>query len=252
MYNMGNGYVHIINNMDFERLTSRQGSEVDVDLLKSFFQLSVNWNDFHIRKNQTVQEMKDELATIARYDYTSYGAFFLIILSHGTEYGLCGKDSNPNDPQNVLDVERDVLPLFASSKCPSLSEKPKVFIMQACRGNMDDNGHLVQTDAVRTEPPRQYRFVPDTSEYLLCYPCAPGYTSLRNTGEGSLFIRSLVLVFKEKYRDEDISRMLLRVNHNVALQNVTLRIKQMPSHDNRLTRLTFFEGFFINKRQKIK
>ena len=246
-----NGFVYIINNMDFSHHSQRKGSEVDVKTLQSFFVDTVYWGDnFNVDDNLTVEEMKTKLKNIGRWDFSKNGAFFLIILSHGSEYGVCGTDSNPNNPENVLNVEQHILPLFTNTNCPSLCEKPKVLIMQACRGDMDDDGFCVETDAVMTHPPVHFtRHIPNTSEYLLCYPCAPGYTSTRNTGYGSTFIRSLVYIFKEKYKDEDISRMLLRVNYNVAHQNNSLRIKQMPSHDNRLTRLTYFQRFFTKKKR---
>ena len=235
--------------MKFDNYGHREGSELDVKMLKDFFVNVMGWDKFKVVSDLTVEQMKSNLNGISENDFKRYGAFFLIILSHGSQYGICGTDSMQNQPGNVLNVERDVLPLFTNNNCPTLREKPKVFIMQACRGDMDDNGHTVETDAVMERPPQYYkRHIPDTSEYLLCYPCAPGYTSLRNTGIGSIFIQCLVEVFKEYHNKEDISRMLLRLNYKVARQINSLRIKQMPCHDNRLTRLTYFKTFFIKKR----
>lgn len=253
MYNMGSqGYVHIINNINFDcpKHTKREGSDRDVKMLKELFCDTIGWEKFKVEPDLTVDGMKSSLKNISDNDFSKYGAFFLIILSHGTKYGICGKDSNPNTPGNVLNVEHDVLPLFTNTECPTLREKPKVFIMQACRGDMDDNGYCVESDAIMTQPPDRYkRQIPDTSEYLLCYPCAPGYTSLRNTGIGSIFIQCLVQVLKERHDEEDISRMLVRLNYKVARQDNSLRIKQMPSHDNRLTRLTYFKSFFMKKKR---
>ena len=37
----------------------------------------------------------------------------------------------------------DILDKFTADKCPSLANKPKVFIVQACRGALKDKGHEV-------------------------------------------------------------------------------------------------------------
>ena len=249
------GYVLVINNTNFDDLRNRDGSDKDVESLKEFFVNTIYWFDFKVVSDMTVQGMKDHFNQISKYDFSKYQAFFVFILSHGNQYGICGKDSIPGNKSenNVLNVEKDVLPLFNNSNCPSLCDKPKVFIMQACRGDMDDEGHCVETDAVMDSPPTKFtKHVPNFSEYLLCYPCIPGYTSLRNTGHGSYFISSMMKIFTEKHRKEDITRMLTRVNYNVSRQVNGLRIKQLPSHDNRLTRLTYFNGFFVEMKRQIE
>jgi len=248
------GFVFIINNIEFDHLKNRSGSDEDVDCLYNFFAKTIYWHDaFNVKRNLTVSAMKEQFSHLSNRDFSTYNAFFVFILSHGNRYGICGTDSKPHDYENVLNVERDVLPLFSNSKCPTLCEKPKVFIMQACRGDQDDEGYSVETDAVMNSPPVNYtRHIPNFSEYLLCYPCIKGYTSLRNTGNGTYFINSMMKIFTEKYRKEDIIRMLIRVNYNVARQHNGLHIKQMPSHDNRLTRLTYFDGYFIEMKKQLE
>lgn len=256
LYDMTNrGFVYIINNVEFDHLNDRHGFDVDFNNLRTFFLEKVMWReeDVQFQKNLTVKEMQDIIIMLRRYDYNNHGAFFLIILSHGNKFGICGKDSLQNDSVTVLDVEKDILPYFSASNCPSLADKPKVLIMQACRGDMDDNGTPLETDADMAEPPTRYRRqIPDMSEYLLCYPCVPGYTSIRNVESGTYFIQSLVKIFNAKYDKEDILTMLLRVNYDVSRARNSLRTKQMPSHDNRLTRKTYFHSYFVKMQAVLR
>ena len=143
LYNMGNnGYVLVINNVNFDMLPTRYGSDNDVELLRKFFVNTIFWNTFDVMTDMTVQDMKDYFKSISMYDFSCFQAFFVFILSHGNKYGILGKDSLPNDCDNVLDVEQDVFPLFRGSRCSTLYGKPKVFILQASRGNNDDFGSV--------------------------------------------------------------------------------------------------------------
>lgn len=53
----------------------------------------------------------------------------LAVLSHGTEDNvICGVD------EKMINVIDEICPIFSSRKCPSLSGKPKMYILNACRG----------------------------------------------------------------------------------------------------------------------
>lgn len=51
----------------------------------------------------------------------------VVVLTHGTRDTLIGTDEEPVDIHDFFDC-------FSASKASGLSGKPKIFIIQACRG----------------------------------------------------------------------------------------------------------------------
>lgn len=68
----------------------------------------------------------------ARNEHRTSDSTFLVLMSHGVRAGLCGT--------NCQDESTDILPIdtiystFNNRNCQALLEKPKVIIIQACRG----------------------------------------------------------------------------------------------------------------------
>jgi caspase-like apoptosis-related cysteine protease len=65
-------------------------------------------------------------------DHRNSDCILFVFMTHGYNGKLYAKDTHYNpDPLRLL---------FTSDKCPSLAGKPKIFIIQACRGNSPDFG----------------------------------------------------------------------------------------------------------------
>ena len=58
------------------------------------------------------------------------------------------------------------------------------------------------------------------ADFLIAYSTVADYVSYRNDSEGSYFIRALVKVFREKYKDDHLSDMLTEVNNVVSELNL--------------------------------
>ena len=69
------------------------------------------------------------LKEVSFRDHSAYDAFILVILSHGNNDGIYGIDGT----KGFVSLE-DITALFDSTKCQSLSGKPKMFFIQACQG----------------------------------------------------------------------------------------------------------------------
>ena len=79
------------------------------------------------------QDMTIELKSFAaRPEHRTSDSTFLVLMSHGIRTGVCGKKYSEEVP-DVLKVNT-IFQILNTWNCPSLKDKPKVIIIQACRG----------------------------------------------------------------------------------------------------------------------
>ena len=81
----------------------------------------------NLTKDQLIQTV-DEIA--ANGMLTSYASLVVCLLSHGGLGTIEGVDGQP------VNVISDLQWAFNSHKCPDLINKPKIFIIQACQGDI--------------------------------------------------------------------------------------------------------------------
>lgn len=186
------GICLIINNLVFhdEDTEDRYGGERDEEVLHQLFQEELR---FVVKVFHDLQyfEMRQVAEKFAKLDHSNYDAFICIIMSHGGE-----KDTIEGVKGRKIYIE-NITSEFKPSKCPTLAEKPKVFIVQACRGRSEDQNlqpvHLTTADSAKSGPfkdstlPRSV--TPEESDFLYAFSTVPGYVSLRFPGIGSPFIQ---------------------------------------------------------------
>ncbi|CAH1795558.1 unnamed protein product [Owenia fusiformis] len=239
------GVAIIINQRDFDPDTgmgARMGTDRDADALEvRFYALGfevVRYNSI------TATLMVSVLNKAGKMNHSDADCFACVILSHGEEGVVYGTDG-------VVPIEKLTEP-FKGNKCESLRGKPKMFFIQACRGQKfdegvettDDDGEgLDETDA------NTVHRIPAEADFLMAYSVVPGYFSWRNSTRGSWFIQALCSVL-EKYGenpDYDILRIMTRVNRMVAYdfesraaREFMNRKKQIPSIVSMLTKEMYF------------
>ena len=196
----------IINNENFRRsLKSRSGTSIDSHNLWNLF-VHLGFDTQH-HNNKTHIEMRHVLNNVATMDHDKYDCLMVTILTHG-DYGdlLYGTTGEGILIQEVIET-------FSGRRCPTLIGKPKVFIIQACRGRRYnqtvqlDNDCNDMTDSGLT-------IHPNISDYLVAHSTIPGHVSFRNN-TGSIFISTLVKIFRKHAAYEDIVTMLERVTNEV-------------------------------------
>jgi len=218
------GMALIINNERFDpiaevELETRHGSEEDVCQLQTLFgDLGF---DVQTKRNLTRKQLLDELASVACKDHSKYDCFVLWIMSHGTTGRVYCSDGNTVPIETVRDM-------LSNTACKTLSGKPKLCFIQACRGEREDKVVVLQSPVParqksdspvnRNEPsislaPR----IPEHSDFLTAYSTVEGYVAYRNENFGSLYVLALVNVFLKRVPAHDhILDILTKVTNNVS------------------------------------
>ena len=233
------GYCIIINNMNFTSMKDRPGSNWDAQALQDVFG---NYLGFHVEpfKDLSSKEIRTLMQNLQDKDHSKLDCLVVAILSHGENGNVYGTDG-------VMVSVECITGYFSGTQCPSLGGKPKVFIMQACRGKKFDYGaHVVATDGPDGDDPRELEEIvmtedetdgggyemalPEEADYILAYATTPGYVSWRNSAFGTWFIKALTDVLREQAHQEDFLSMLTEVNRKVAEEFESRgKNKQMPA-----------------------
>ena len=190
----------------------RKGTDIDASKISRRLQLL----GFDVLKchDLTVAETFKVLRESAHEDHSTSDCFACVILSHGLKdtFFACDGEINLND----------VFTLFKGNNCKSLAGKPKLFFVQACRGNQFDQGvgmNVVDAERFSGEipsPDQNEIRIPNEADFLIAYSTVPGFYSWRNSTRGSWFIQSLVNVLDKFGTITDIMRIMTRVNQLVA------------------------------------
>lgn len=174
------GLALVLSNVHFtgeKDLEFRSGGDVDHSTLVTLFKLL--GYKVHVLLDQTAQEMQEKLQNFAQLPvHRVTDSCIVALLSHGVEGGVYGVDGK------LLQLQ-EVFRLFDNANCPSLQNKPKMFFIQACRGDETDRGVDLQdgknhdrspkceeSDASREELLKMR--LPTRSDMICGYACLRG------------------------------------------------------------------------------
>uniref|UniRef100_A0A670YRJ9 Caspase 1 n=1 Tax=Pseudonaja textilis TaxID=8673 RepID=A0A670YRJ9_PSETE len=223
----------IICNIKFEYSNDRLGAEVDLE------QLTLLLQDLGYKvetETNLSSEVKKKKKFAAREEHKTSDGMFVVLMSHGYQDSLCGVHSK--DKQSDIFSIKTVFSTFNNINCPALRGKPKVVIIQACRGentedsaasaaaSLQSDSHTVQfqTDAVRR--------VHVESDFICLYSTTPDHVSWRHPETGSLFINQLIENIKNHAWNCNLEEVFRKVQQHFANNPC-----QMPSRDrNTLTK----------------
>lgn len=228
----------VINNTYFDSptLPERKGTQVDRDRLTSCFKKLdfdvLNWDE------KEALEIKINIDKLSREDFTDHDCLIICVLTHGDSNCLYAKDDKYY-AEYIFDS-------FKSDVCKTLAGKPKIFIIQACRGDRLDHGSIINFD-VEDSNSSDVR-IPQWADYIMAYSTIPGFYSWRNTTNGSWFIQAFISALLEHYKELDLLSILTITNQKVAydFESNTPSLpdfhqrKQIPMIASMLTRKVYF------------
>ena len=232
------GYCVIINNVHFRTMKMREGSDWDANALEKLFGDYLNFRTQRF-EDRTSQDMLAVLHNLQQQDHSKLDCLVVAVLSHGLNGQIYGTDDE------VLSVN-EIMDHFCGTRCPSLAGKPKVFILQACRGEKFDHGVVIEgTDSAggpeditedeildqdETDGGGYNQALPDEADFILAYATTPGYVSWRNSAFGTWFIKAFTDTMYEKAETEHLMDILTEVNRKVAEEYESRgKHKQMPA-----------------------
>ena len=231
------GMTLIINNKLFNdgKKKTRKGSEKDVDLVKALF--SDLGFMVQTEENLTKEDMTNKIDDVVCQDHSSYDCFVLWLMSHGES----GKVMCSDGKMILIDTLHEMF-----SSCSTLGGKPKLFFIQACRGDEEDEGMLVTTDqntpdisaykqlndsneANKAVSPggsvnKKATIIPKNSDFLYAFSTVDNFVSFRHEEQGSYFVRNLVEVFHECVANDHLLDILTSVNQKVSEEAFKLQL----------------------------
>ncbi|XP_062707568.1 caspase isoform X2 [Aedes albopictus] len=183
------------------KLINRDGNDVDCDMLeKSLKRLRF---DVTLHKDSRMDFILKEMKRVSEMDHSKSDCLLVAVLSHGEE----GEEIYAYDKPYQIS---SLWTFFTGDQCRTLAGKPKIFIIQASRGNANDLdfGVKVEKDGVD-----RYS-IPTNADFL--FAMIPDFMSFRNTINGSLFIRELCNELNENGQRFDMLTLLTFVVQKVA------------------------------------
>lgn len=273
-------------------LGTRRGTQVDCERLQKTF-TALNF-DVRITNNPTELEIRSILKKgnftnglqkyysnfkivfcccclfylVSAMDHSDNDCLVVIVLSHGELVPYIdfssGDESNTilsHDLMSYVHSRNTKYPLqmiwsyFTDESCPSLKNKPRLFLIQACQGSQTDPGmklvfkrrmttesdsiddsfdsiplelkrrepmmmaqrgmSIDETDGVPYEPIEVKPILPQ-KDFLIAYASLPGYYSFRNTLNGAWFIQTLCKELDAREVHHDFMKILTLVSQTVA------------------------------------
>ncbi|XP_019364464.1 PREDICTED: caspase-14-like [Gavialis gangeticus] len=226
--------------------TDRPGAGNDIEVMRKLFQ------DYNFTHQECIdpigqdivpklEKFRDEINQSA--DVIS--CCLITLMSHGTKNGyICGKDK---DKVN-LEV---IFPLFNNANCPKLQGKPKIFIIQACRGRSLDEGVEQMDNAFQeSDDMMDSMRLPTTSDYYIVYSTQKGYISLRNKIIGSRMIQAMNEVFSQHGMKWHLGDLFTKVNKKLMQRDFKIDkhiVKVTIVMESTLTKAVYLTPRLANK-----
>ena len=228
-YKITNGHFVIINNMYFspppqmnsKNYKTRTGTLQDIDRVE---QLAKNLRyTIETHKDMKNDQIKEMLVKWSKEDFSKIDAILIFIMSHGNKGTIISADC-----QDIYLEE--FVKSFKKNK--TLKNKPKIFFIQACRGDK-----LLELEGDNQEEVLQIE-----RDMLFAFSTIDGHMSARDPESGSWYIQTLIDVIEES-DNKDLNTILTKVNGKIwekVGEYKGKNIKMMPTFNNCLTKFFYF------------
>ncbi|XP_053685894.1 caspase-7-like [Sabethes cyaneus] len=216
-YDLSNGkaYVLILHHKKFkEKRDERHGSEKDLKRLKEVFK-DYRVSTLDICSDFTIKQVQSKMIEISRKDFKKCCCLLVFIMSHGGR----GETIKAYDG-NSYNLETDIVDRVLNNN--TLKDKPKLFFIQACKGNA-----LMETDCVPSAT--------NKNDIMKCYSTYEGTMATRDPERGTIFIQSLFDLI-ENNKDKNLRQIMPLLRDQFKKE----RVQQVPTDTSTLSKEFYF------------
>jgi len=213
------GFALIINNQNYQqdptvegskRFDNREGTKKDAERLRWLWDRC----GFEVKEypNLSSKDIVERLTDVSRnHLLDEHDAFVCCILSHGGPDVVYGTDG-------VAVELNEIFSLFRADICENLAGKPKLFFVQACRGDKQDYGVVADGSQLIDRPPRATCTVPTGADFCISYAAEPGHVALRDVVNGTPYVCALceAMVKHGSGGNRDIQYVLTAMNSRIC------------------------------------
>ncbi|XP_041732413.2 caspase-14-like [Coregonus clupeaformis] len=187
----------------------RPGSEYDVKRIKEFCKQNKFPESSYRVECKTKEDVTDALKSFRDNLSGDVSCLAMFIMAHGALGHI-----EVND-EEVLDLE-EIYQMFNNSQCPALREKPKLFVVQACRG-VKERPKDPYTDGGRSSGAFSKRLLPTESDSMEVYAVPPGKLAIRHPDRGCPLFEEMHKVFtKDSVVNHDVYELFTEVNRRLG------------------------------------
>ncbi|XP_066535011.1 caspase a-like [Hoplias malabaricus] len=200
----------LINNVEFHSADmKRNGALRDEENMEKLLRAL----GYHVVKHSNLsgKQMDDALKSFAaRPEHSESDSTFVVIMSHGKRDAILGVRFGPENLNDVLPVD-NIYTHLNTANCQALIDKPKVILIQACRGNENGGAWVSDSEADNAWDMESDAWRHKEKDFISLLSCTPDTKSYRHRENGSLFIGFLVEIFNANAHKDHIEELFRQV-----------------------------------------
>ena len=176
-----------------------------------------------VHQNLTAEEIKSTVESYSQKNHNKK-VFFLIILSHGclvdNKEAVIGTDGKKVEVHSLKSF-------FFATKCPSLQNVPKIFMIDACRGGKTENSSSKSIgDSFKTPISTAKSIgVADTADFAIIFASTCGNAAFFTPNKGSYFTQTFVKVTTAATRKTLFTKIIQEVRRRVRTLSKTQTVE---------------------------
>ncbi|XP_041653396.1 caspase a-like isoform X2 [Cheilinus undulatus] len=244
----------LITNIKFtDERWNRNGAEKDEENMEK--QLNSLGYEVVKHTNLTGKAIDDAVIEFSKHPkLKGTDSVLVVLMSHGKLGAVLGVEwkegTSGDETPDVFPID-NIYKHLGSERCPALLNKPKIIVIQACRGEKEGSVLIKDgpTSALACDDMNSssenfeednLRFVHKEKDFISLLSCTPDTVSYRNRVLGSILIQYLAEVSNTFAHKDDIEELFRKVMQRFEDFSIQAK-RQMPTKDRcSLTRRFYF------------